>query len=236
VRPAITTLRSSGRSARTTSVTLAPAKPSSHSEQSPGRNRREELRGGRGRCLMSALTHDLHTCRSKDVVDGDWIDMIRDHGVPRDAALARPTRPSGSRDAARRLAELQDVSRPPHPSSRNHERPRNPNRRSITSGPSNAIRTRGHPIPGKRCISCEILSIHQGNILVSGCRGGSTARRPRARPRSTDRCLEPVSSPRSKRCRPWGIGGSGLGSQGACSRRATSSHARPGGRSVRPPT
>ena len=31
--------------------------------------------------LMSALTHDLHVCRSKDVVDGDRIDLIRDHGV-----------------------------------------------------------------------------------------------------------------------------------------------------------
>ena len=34
-----------------------------------------------GRCLMSALTRDLHVCRSKDVVNGDRIDLIRDHGM-----------------------------------------------------------------------------------------------------------------------------------------------------------
>src|SRR5262245_17860584 len=37
--------------------------------------------GAAARYLMSALTHDLHVCRSEDVIDGDRIDMIRDHGL-----------------------------------------------------------------------------------------------------------------------------------------------------------
>jgi hypothetical protein len=48
----------------------------------PAGTGREDCGCGRGgRCLMSALTHDLHICRSKGVVDGDRIDMIRNHGV-----------------------------------------------------------------------------------------------------------------------------------------------------------
>jgi len=31
--------------------------------------------------LWSVPTRDPHVCRSKDVVDGDRIDLIRDHGV-----------------------------------------------------------------------------------------------------------------------------------------------------------